>query len=61
MVLGYLIGISLMNVNIICGGEYFITKCATSPVHFIYFKNKEDAQKVIDNPNFRITLDILYR
>lgn len=46
---------------VICGGEYFITKCTTSPQHFIYFKNKEDAQKVIDNPNFKITLDILYR
>lgn len=46
---------------IMCGDDYLVTKCSTSPVHFIYFKNKEDAQKVIDNPNFRKTLDTLYR
>ncbi len=27
----------------------------------IYFKNKEDAQEVIDNPNFRSILDAIYK
>lgn len=27
----------------------------------IYFKNKEDAQAVIDNPNFRSILDAIYK
>lgn len=27
----------------------------------VYFKNKEDAQAVIDNPNFRDILDIIYK
>lgn len=28
---------------------------------FVYFKNKEDAQAVIDNPNFRDILDAIYK
>lgn len=28
---------------------------------FVYFKNKEDAQDVIDNPNFRDILDTIYK
>lgn len=27
----------------------------------IYFKNREDAQSVIDNPNFREILDVIYK
>jgi hypothetical protein len=27
----------------------------------IYFKNKDDAQYVIDNPNFRVILDTIYK
>ena len=27
----------------------------------IYFKNREDAQAVIDNPNFRNILDTIYK
>lgn len=27
----------------------------------IYFKNKEDAQSVIDNPNFRAILNAIYK
>ena len=27
----------------------------------VYFKNKEDAQSVIDNPNFRDILDTIYK
>lgn len=27
----------------------------------IYFKNKDDAQYVIDNPNFRVILDAIYK
>lgn len=28
---------------------------------FVYFKNKEDAQAVIDNPNFKDILDVIYK
>lgn len=28
---------------------------------FVYFKNKEDAQSVIDNPNFKDILDAIYK
>lgn len=27
----------------------------------IYFKNKKDAQAVIDNPNFRAILNVIYK
>ena len=47
--------------NIMRTNEYGIT----SSIHYnegaIYFKNKEDAQAVIDNPNFRSTLDAIYK
>lgn len=29
--------------------------------HIVYFKNKEDTQAVIDNPNFREILDKIYK
>ena len=32
-----------------------------SGLSVVYFKNKEDAQSVIDNPNFREILDTIYR
>ena len=33
----------------------------TSICSNIYFKNKKDAQAVIDNPNFRSILDAIYK
>ena len=33
----------------------------TSIYDRIYFKNKKDAQAVIDNPNFRDILDAIYK
>ena len=33
----------------------------TSIYDRIYFKNKKDAQAVIDNPNFRDILDVIYK
>lgn len=41
--------------------EYGITSCGNYNEGAIYFKNKEDAQAVIDNPNFRSTLDAIYK
>ena len=32
-----------------------------SGLSVVYFKNKEDAQSVIDNPNFREILDAIYK
>ena len=39
--------------EVICG---YIMSC-----HIIYFKNRKDAQAVIDNPNFRDILDTIYK
>ena len=36
-----------------CG---YIVSC-----HIVYFKNRKDAQAVIDNPNFRDILDTIYK
>lgn len=44
-----------------CEDKYFINSCRTTPFHFVHFKNKADAQAVIDNPNFRAILNILYK
>lgn len=41
--------------------KYFITSCRTTPFRFVHFKNKADAQAVIDNPNFRAILNKLYK
>lgn len=41
--------------------EYGITSCSSYNEGAIYFKNKEDAQAVIDNPNFRSILDAIYK
>ena len=41
--------------------EYGITSCGNYNEGAIYFKNKEDAQAVIDNPNFRSILDAIYK
>lgn len=47
--------------NIMRTSEYGITSCSHYDKGAIYFKNKEDAQAVIDNPNFRSILDAIYK
>ncbi len=47
--------------NIMRTSEYGITSSSNYNEGAIYFKNKEDAQAVIDNPNFRSTLDAIYK
>ena len=47
--------------NIMRTSEYGITSSSNYNEGTIYFKNKEDAQAVIDNPNFRSTLDAIYK
>lgn len=42
-------------------GTYKVDHCWTSICSNIYFKNKKDAQAVIDNPNFRDILDVIYK
>lgn len=47
---------------IICNrGTYKVDYGWTSICSNIYFKNKKDAQAVIDNPNFRDILDTIYK
>ena len=47
---------------IICNrGTYKVDHGWTSICSNIYFKNKKDAQAVIDNPNFRSILDVIYK
>ena len=41
--------------------EFFVDTNLTSNLGNVYFKNLEDAQSVIDNPNFREILDTIYR
>ena len=47
--------------NIMRTSEYGITSCGNYNEGAIYFKNKDDAQAVIDNPNFRSILDAIYK
>ena len=47
--------------NIILTSEYGITSSSDYNEGAIYFKNKEDAQAVIDNPNFRSILYAIYK
>jgi hypothetical protein len=47
--------------NIMRTSEYGITSSSDYNEGAIYFKNKEDAQAVIDNPNFRSILDAIYK
>lgn len=42
-------------------GSVQISICSSYNEGAIYFKNKEDAQAVIDNPNFRSILDAIYK
>lgn len=44
------------------GDESYTTEFDTSySTNMVYFKNKEDAKAVIDNPNFREILDVIYK
>ena len=48
--------------HIICkNGAYAVDYSCIYIYSNIYFKNKEDAQAVIDNPNFRDILDAIYK
>lgn len=42
-------------------GEYLVTANLAYVTNAIYFKNRADAQAVIDNPNFRPILDEIYK
>lgn len=44
-----------------CSNTYEIDNDQSYSSNIVYFKNKEDAQSVIDNPNFREILDAIYR
>ena len=53
---------SIYKYLIICNrGTYKVDHGWTSICSNIYFKNKKDAQAVIDNPNFRDILDTIYK
>ena len=41
--------------------EYYVDAVNTNISDIVYFKNKADAQAVIDNPNFRPILDAIYK
>ena len=41
--------------------KYDIEFCGGSVRNDVYFKNKKDAQAVIDNPNFREILDAIFK
>ena len=48
--------------SIVCNRDtYKVDYSWMTIVSNIYFKNKKDAQAVIDNPNFRDILDIVYK
>ena len=47
--------------NIMLTSEYGITSSSDYNESAIYFKNKEDAQAIIDNPNFRSILYAIYK
>ena len=40
---------------------YLIDYNVSYSSHMVYFKNRKDAQAVIDNPNFRDILDVVYK
>lgn len=43
------------------GGTYKVDYCWMSICNNIFFKNREDVQAVIDNPNFKDILDAIYK
>lgn len=53
---------SVYKYFIICAGDiYKVDYNCKSIYNNIYFKNKKDAQAVINNPNFRNILDTIYK
>ncbi len=42
-------------------GEYYVDAVNTNISDIVYFKDKADAQAVIDNPDFRPILDAIYK
>lgn len=44
-----------------CSNTYEIDNDQSYSSNIVYFKNKEDAQSVIDNPNFKEILDTIYK
>lgn len=42
-------------------GEYLVDANLTEVANVVYFKNRADAQSVIDNPKFRPILDAIYK
>lgn len=40
--------------------HFSVGRCIQTNSHYVYFKNKEDCQAVIDNPNFKEILNIIY-
>ena len=53
---------SVYKYFIICAGDiYKVDYNCKSIYNNIYFKNKKDAQAVINNPNFRNILDAIYK
>ena len=53
---------SVYKYFIICAGDtYKVDYNCKSIYNNIYFKNKKDAQAVVNNPNFRSILDAIYK
>ena len=44
-----------------CSNTYEIDNDQSYSSNIVYFKNKDDAQSVIDNPNFKEILDAIYK
>jgi len=44
----------------ITSNHFSVGHCMQTNSHYVYFKNKEDCQAVIDNPNFKEILNIIY-
>ena len=44
----------------ITSNHFSVGHCMQTNSHCVYFKNKEDCQAVIDNPNFKEILNIIY-
>lgn len=63
MGIGSQTGVIKMNINILLykGDIYKVDYYWATISNNIYFKNKKDAQAVIDNPNFRDILDAIYK
>lgn len=63
MGIGSQTGVIKMNINILLYimAIYKVDHNWTTISNNIYFKNKKDAQAVIDNPNFKSILDAIYK